>query len=134
MLQVLVDADNLTPRRLDALLAALPLDEASVVVAGSRWALGQVRWPARGRVREVVGPEEADRFLADAYRPGREPLVLASGDKGFAALVRGHAGPVLVVSDRPAKALRGAATVLDPVRDGASAVRGWCEEVLDPLG
>ena len=42
-----------------------------------------------------------------------------------------HAGPVLVISDRPASRLRAAGTVVDPVVDGLDAVRNWFDAVLD---
>lgn len=130
-MQVLVDADNLSAARLAAVLAALPR-EADVVVAGSPRALAVVRWPAAARVVEVVGWQQADVVLAAAYRRSREPLVLVSGDGDFSHLVRGHRGPVLVVSDRPAAPLRAAATVVDPVVDGVDALRAWFDAVEDP--
>lgn len=128
---MLVDADNLPVARLRLLLRALPLDEAALVVAGSPRALVAVDWPAAARVLEAEGWQRADWLLAEAYVPGAAPLVLVSGDADFAGLVRGHAGPVLVVSDRPAHALRSAAPVLDPVVDGVDALRGWFDAVID---
>lgn len=131
MIQVLVDADNLTAPRLAALVRALPGGETDVLVAGSPLALSRVRWPAHAQVVEVVGWQQADAVLARAYRPGSEPLVLASGDGDFAHLARLHAGPVLVVSDRPAGPLRDAGTVIDPIREGVEALRRWFDAVLD---
>ena len=130
-MQVLVDADNLTPARLRALLRALPLDEAELVVAGSPRALATVAWPARADVVEVEGWQRADAALARRYRRSTAPLVLASGDGDFSHLATTHAGPVLVVSDRPASRLRAAGTVVDPVIDGVDALRHWFDAVLD---
>jgi hypothetical protein len=131
VIQALVDADNLTPARLEALLRALPLDDTDLVVAGSRHALSLVRWPARARMVEVEGWQQADVALVTAYRPGDHALVIASGDGDFAHLALAHRGPVLVVSDRPASALRRAGTVVDPVTDGVDALRHWFDAVLD---
>ncbi|MBA2528583.1 MAG: hypothetical protein H0V19_01240 [Euzebyales bacterium] len=130
-IQVLVDADNIPPGRLRALLLAVPRDEARVVVAGSRRALAAVRWPPRADIHEVAGWQEADMVLARAYRPGSQPLVLASGDGDFAMLASGHQGPVLVVSDRPAVRLRRVGTVVDPVADGLDALRRWFDAVAE---
>lgn len=131
MIQVLVDADNLSAARLRALLRAVPLDESDVLVAGSPRALAAVDWPTSARVVQVEGWQRADMLLVEAYRGGTEPLVLVSGDGDFAGLVRGHAGPVLVVSDRPASGLRGVGSVIDPVIDGVEALRSWFDAVLD---
>lgn len=131
MIQVLVDADNLSVPRLRALLRVLPLDEVELVVAGSPRALAVVAWPRVARVTAVEGWQEADAVLARAYRPGPHPLVLASGDGDFAHLAVGHDGPVLVVSDRPAGRLRDAGAVVDPVTDGLNALRHWFDAVLD---
>lgn len=130
-MQALIDADNLTPARLAAVLRVLPLAETDVVVAGSPAALARVGWPTSARVLPVEGWQAADAVLARAYRAGPDPLVLASGDGDFAHLARGHAGPVLVVSGRPAGPLRDLATVLDPVTDGLDALRHWFDAVLD---
>lgn len=130
MLQVLIDADNLTSARLAALVRALPGD-ARVTVAGSPWALAQAAWPRHATVVEVEGWQRADLVLVDAYRADTDPLVLASGDGDFAHLVAGHPGPVLVVADRPAAALRRNAPVVDPVLDGMDALRDWLDAVTD---
>lgn len=131
MIQVLIDADNLSAPRLAALLGVLPLDECRVLAVGSPFALGQVRWPAAVRTVEAVGWQAADLLLAEAYEHDGEPLVLASGDGDFGAVVAGHEGPVLVVSDRPASMLRRSATVIDPIQDGLDALRQWFDAVLD---
>jgi hypothetical protein len=130
-MQVLIDADNLSAPRLAAFLRALPADEADVLVAGSPRAIGAVDWPRSARIVAVEGWQRADLVLVDAYRRGSEPLVLVSGDGDFAGLVRGHGGPVLVVSDRPASGLRGVGSVIDPVIDGLEDLRRWFDAVLD---
>lgn len=131
MIQALVDADNLTPVRLAALLRVLPLAETDLVVAGSPQALARVEWPVSARLVPMEGWQAADAVLARAYRAGPDPLVLASGDGDFAHLARGHGGPVLIVSGQPAGPLRGVGTVLDPVLDGLDALRHWFDAVLD---
>jgi CheY-like chemotaxis protein len=131
VIQVLVDADNVSAPRISALLRALPLDEVEIVVAGSPRALAAVRWPAQARTTEVEGWQQADLVLMDAYRPGSEGLVLVTGDGDFGLLATTHTGPVLVISDRPATRLRSAGTVVDPVHDGLNAVRSWFDAVTD---
>lgn len=131
MIQVLIDADNVSAPRVQALLRAVPTGEAEVVVAGSPQALNGVDWPPGARVMQVEGWQQADLVLVDAYRSGTDPLVLVSGDGDFGLLAGAHAGPVLVISDRPASRLRTAGTVIDPVLDGVDAVRHWFDAVLD---
>ena len=131
MIQVLIDADNVSAPRIAALLRALPLDEVEIVVAGSPRAMSAVRWPAQARRSEIEGWQQADLKLMDAYRPGSDGLVLVTGDGDFGMLAATHAGPVLVVSDRPASRLRSAGTVVDPVLDGVDAVRLWFDAVTD---
>lgn len=131
MIQVLIDADNVSAPRIRALLRALPLDEAEIVVAGSPRALAGAAWPGTARVVEIEGWQQADLVLVEAYRSGVDPLVLVSGDGDFGMLAGSHAGPVLVISDRPASRLRSAGTVIDPVLDGLDAVRHWFDAVLD---
>lgn len=131
MIQVLIDADNLSAPRIAAFLRAVPLDEVDIVVAGSPRALAGVGWPEAARVLEVEGWQQADLALVGAHRAGPDPLVLVTGDGDFAMLAATHPGPVLVVSDRPASRLRSAGTVVDPVVDGLDAVRHWFDAVLD---
>jgi hypothetical protein len=131
LIQVLIDADNLSAPRIRAFLSAMPSDEVEVTVAGSGRALAGVPWPARATVLEVEGWQQADLALVAAHRPGPQPLVLVSGDGDFAMLAATHPGPVLVISDRPASRLRAAGTVVDPVVDGTDAVRHWFDAVLD---
>jgi hypothetical protein len=129
VIQVLVDADNVPAARLRALLWVLPAGGIDLVVAGSPRALAAVAWPPRARLTEIEGWQQADAVLARAYRPGHEPLVLASGDGDFVHLARTHAGPVLVVSDRPAARLRDVGTLVDPVTDGLGPLRSWFDAV-----
>ena len=131
MIQVLIDADNLTAPRLRALLKAMPADECRILVVGSPFALSQVDWPRQARIVEAEGWQAADMLIAEAYQHDQEPLVLASGDGDFGAIAAGHTGPVLVVSDRPASMLRRAATVIDPIHDGLDALRDCFDAVLD---
>lgn len=131
MIQVLIDADNLSSHRIQAFLGAVPLDEVEMFVAGSRRALSAVAWPPTARVHMAEGWQQADLALVEAHRASTEPLVLVTGDRDFAMLAATHAGPVLIVSDRPASRLRAAGTVVDPVVDGLDAVRHWFDAVLD---
>ena len=131
MIQVLVDADNVSAPRIAALLRAIPLDEVDIVVAGSPRALAGVRWPPQARRTEIEGWQQADLVLMDAYRPGPSALVLVTGDGDFGMLAATHGGPVLVISDRPASRLRSSGTVIDPVHDGLDAIRHWFDAVVD---
>lgn len=131
MIQVLIDADNLSAPRIRAFLKAVPLDEVDIFVAGSPRALAGIQWPHIARVLEVEGWQQADLALVQAHRAETQPLVLVSGDGDFAMLAATHPGPVLVISDRPASRLRAAGTVVDPVVDGLDAVRHWFDAVLD---
>lgn len=70
-----------------------------------------------------MGWQQADAVLARAYRPGRDPLILASGDGDFVHLARGHPGPVLIVSNQAPVRLRECGTVVDPVTDGLGSLR-----------
>ena len=131
MIQVLIDADNLSAPRIQAFLSAVPLDEVEIFVAGSPRALAGVAWPPVARLHQVEGWQQADLALVDAHRTRTDPLVLVSGDGDFAMLAAKHPGPVLIISDRPASRLRAAGTVVDPVVDGLDAVRHWFDAVLD---
>lgn len=96
-----------------------------VLVDGPR-ALAAVSWPARATVTAVEGWQQADLVPARAYRPGSDPLILACGDGDLVHLARGHAGPVLVIADRPAGRLRDAG----PVTDGLDELRRWLGAVV----
>jgi hypothetical protein len=124
VIQVLVDADNVDPARTRALLDALAGTAADVLVAGHPRALARTRWPDGATVVEAAGWQRADLVLAEAYRPGPDPLVLVSGDGDFGLLVSRHDGPVLVVSEAASYRLSGA-TVVDPAVDGVEPLRQW---------
>lgn len=131
MIQVLIDADNISAPRLRAFLRAVPMAEVELTVAGGPRALSAVDWPRGARVQEAEGWQQADLFLVAAYRPGDAPLVLVTGDGDFSLVASTHAGPVLIISDRPASRLRASGTVVDPVVDGIDAVRHWFDAVVD---
>ena len=126
--QVLIDADNVPPARIRAVLSELPAD-ADIVVVGSAHALARVEWPPHARVEEASGWQRADLALAQIYVGGDEPLVLISGDGDFAFLAQQHRGPVLVVSEAASEHLRRVATVIDPVHDGTERLRSWIAAV-----
>lgn len=123
-LQVLIDADNVPPARVRAVLAELPA-YADIIVVGSARALARVSWPVNARVGEATGWQRADIALAQIYEGDDDPLVLVSGDGDFALLAQQHRGPVLVVSEAASERLRRVATVIDPVHDGSHRRRAW---------
>lgn len=135
-LEVLVDADNVTARRvqpvLDVLAALAGPGGVSlrILASGRPAALQRLRWPEGTTVVPGVGWQRADVVLAEGYRPRAIPLVLISGDGDFAHLARRHPGPVLVISSAAAGGLRDGAVVVDPARDGIQAVRRWLSGVL----
>jgi len=133
VLQVLVDADNVAPGRLLPLLGLLPGDgrDVRLVVSGRPTALARIRWPAYAEVVPAAGWQRADVVLAAAYRPGRGPLVVVSGDGDFGLLAARHDGPVLVVSEAASARLRDSATVVDPVQDGVRPLREWLAAVRE---
>ncbi len=139
VVQVLVDADNLTSARLRLLVDALgALDDVAdtdvrMVVAGAQAAVDDVAWPSYAEILHATGWQRADVVLVEAYEAhdDREaPLVLASGDGDFALLASRHAGPVLVVSGSPSSRLRDNATVVDPAMVGVDPLRRWLRAVL----
>ncbi|MCA1824132.1 MAG: hypothetical protein ABR520_00745 [Mycobacteriales bacterium] len=69
-------------------------------------------------------------LLAAAYVPGRQPLLLVSGDADFGQLAANHDGPVLVVSEAASYRLRDAVRVIDPVVDGVEPLRQWVAAVV----
>jgi hypothetical protein len=126
VLQVLVDADNVPPPRLQPLLDLLEtVTDRRVVASGRRQALDAVTWPHDTTLLEHEGWQRADVALANAYRPDREPLVLVTGDGDFGLLAARHAGPVLVVSGAASGRLRDSATVVDPAMEGIEPIRQW---------
>ena len=137
VVQVLVDADNLTSARLRLLVEALDaLDAADVrmVVAGAESAGEDVAWPSYAEVLHATGWQRADVVLVEAYEAAGDretPLVLASGDGDFALLASRHGGPVLVVSGSPSSRLRDNATVVDPAMTGVDPLLRWLRAVVD---
>ncbi len=130
MLQVLVDADNVVPARVQPVVDLLGrVPGVRTVVTGRSSALAQVGWPADAVVEPCSGWQRADLALARAYRPDRFPLVLITGDGDFGLLAARHPGPVLVISGAASTALRDAATVVDPAVVGVEPVRAWLAAV-----
>jgi hypothetical protein len=131
-LQVLVDADNVVPRRLQPVLDLLGgLDVPQRIVASGRdTALRQLTWPPDTQLRRESGWQRADLALAAAYVPNDDPLLLVSGDGDFGLLAARHPGPVLVVSGAASTRLRDGTTVLDPATDGVAAIERWLTEHL----
>jgi hypothetical protein len=132
-LQVLVDADNVAPPRLqpvlDLLSALLDADgdrpPVRVTASGSRAALGRVRWPAGAELLQHAGWQRADLALAEAYRPADEPLLLVTGDGDFGLLAARHPGDVLVVSGAASGRLREHSIVVDPATEGVTPIATW---------
>jgi hypothetical protein len=126
VLRVLVDADNVVPRRVEPVLALLTdLPDVRITASGRRQALARVSWPAGTELLEHAGWQRADLALADAYSPAAEPLVLITGDGDFGLLASRHPGPVLVISGAPSGRLRDRTTVVDPALEGLAPVRTW---------
>lgn len=132
-LQVLVDADNVAPPRLqpvlDLLSALLDADpgqsDTGITASGRRAALDRLSWPAGTSVLEHEGWQRADLALAEAYSPGEHPLILVTGDGDFALLAARHPGDVLVVSGAASSRLRDHALVVDPATEGTAGIQAW---------
>lgn len=127
MLRVLVDADNVAPRRLQPVLTLLGgvTDGMRLTASGTQRALDALQWPRESVLLPHAGWQRADVALAEAYRPDDDALILASGDGDFALLAARHPGAVLVVSGAPSGRLRDHATIVDPVTDGVGPIRRW---------
>jgi hypothetical protein len=126
VLRVLVDADNVVPRRVEPVLALLTgLPGVRITASGRAEALDRMTWPAGTELLAHAGWQRADLALADAYSPAAEPLVLITGDGDFALLASRHPGPVLVISGAASARLRDGTTVVDPALDGLAAVESW---------
>ncbi|WP_375474980.1 hypothetical protein [uncultured Jatrophihabitans sp.] len=131
MLRVLVDADNVQPRRVQPVLdllveAGAP---AQITASGRRSALDRLSWPAGAQLLAHAGWQQADLALAAAYSPGDQPLLLITGDGDFGLLAARHPGPVLIVSGAPSGRLRDGNTVVDPAADGLAPIRNWLAHV-----
>ena len=129
MLRVLVDADNVVPRRVEPVLALLTDVPVRITASGRGEALARVSWPAGTELLEHAGWQRADLALADAYSPAAEPLVLITGDGDFGLLASRHPGPVLVISGAASARLRDGTTVVDPALDGLAPVEAWLAQV-----
>jgi hypothetical protein len=132
-LQVLVDADNVAPPRLqpvlDLLSALVDADPGRsgtrITASGRRAALDRLSWPAGASLLEHEGWQRADLALAEAYSPAATPLILVTGDGDFALLAARHPGDVLVVSGAASGRLREHAVVVDPATEGTAPIRSW---------
>jgi hypothetical protein len=126
VLQVLIDADNVAPSRLQPVLDLLAgVAYAELTASGRRQALDAIDWPDGTELLPSEGWQRADVALAEAYRPNSNPLLLVTGDGDFGLLAARHAGPVLVVSGAASGRLRDSATVIDPALDGVDPIRQW---------
>jgi hypothetical protein len=127
--QVLVDADNVVPRRLQPVLDLLVerVVPARIVASGRAAVLRRLRWRAGTDLRSAAGWQRADLALADAYVPNADPLLLVSGDGDFGLLATRHPGPVLVVSGAASGRLREGTTVVDPAADGLATIEHWLD-------
>jgi hypothetical protein len=130
VIHVLVDADNVAPRRVQPVLDLLDRVDGGVALtaSGRTAALDRLRWPAGAHLLSHSGWQRADVALAEAYSPDADPLVLISGDGDFGLLAARHAGPVLVLSGAPSGRLRAVATVVDPAVDGLEPIIAWLRE------
>jgi hypothetical protein len=133
VLRVLVDADNVVPRRVEPVLALLAElgTTVRITVSGRREALDQVDWPAGAELLAHSGWQQADLALADAYSPSSDPLLLVTGDGDFGLLASRHPGPVLVVSGAPSGRLRDRTSVVDPATEGVAPIRAWLMAYAD---
>jgi hypothetical protein len=127
VLKVLVDADNVTARRLQPVLVLLGAltDDVQLTASGRPQGLAGAAWPAGSVLLPHAGWQRADAALAKAYRPDDDPLILISGDSDFALLVDRHPGPVLVISGAPSGRLRDSSTIVDPATEGVEPIRQW---------
>ncbi len=127
VLQVLIDADNVLPRRIRPVLDLLAElgTRIRLTVSGRQHALDQLAWPDGAELLAHAGWQQADLALAGAYSPSDDPLILISGDGDFGLLATRHPGPVLVVSGAASNRLRPRALVVDPAAEGVDAIRAW---------
>lgn len=128
MLRVLIDADNVAPRRVQPVLELLAGEpHVRITASGRASALHGLDLPADAEILVHAGWQRADLALADAYEPSTDPLVLITGDGDFGLLSSRHPGPVLVVSGAASSRLRDGTTVVDPATEGTAAIVSWLE-------
>jgi hypothetical protein len=127
VLRVLIDADNVIPRRIRPVLDLLTELQipAHVTVSGSGPALERTDWPAGSELLAHTGWQQADLALAGAYSPSTDSLLLITGDGDFGLLASRHPGPVLVISGAPSSRLRDGTLVVDPLTEGMDGIRAW---------
>jgi hypothetical protein len=126
VLRVLVDADNVAPRRVQPVLELLAAEpEVQITASGRSSALDRLTLPDGSEALVHAGWQRADVALAEAYAPTTDPLVLITGDGDFGLLASRHPGPVLVISGAASMRLRDGTTVVDPAIEGLDPVRGW---------
>jgi hypothetical protein len=85
VLQVLVDADNVAPSRLQPVLDLLGTITSSIQItaSGRQGALDRLRWPDVAELIASAGWQRADASLAGSYVPSPDPLLLITGDGDF---------------------------------------------------
>jgi hypothetical protein len=129
VLRVLIDADNVAPRRVQPVLDLL-VDEPDVRItaSGRSAALDRLALPDGAEALVHAGWQRADVALAAAYEPTSDPLVLVTGDGDFGLLAGRHPGPVLVISGAPSGRLRDGTTVVDPAAEGTAPILAWLRE------
>ncbi|MDP9116447.1 MAG: hypothetical protein M3O28_04135 [Actinomycetota bacterium] len=127
MLRVLVDADNVSPIRLQPVLDVLVAARVPIqlTASGRQGALDDLHWPTGAQLLAHTGWQRADVALARQYRPTSDPLLLVSGDGDFALLAARHPAPVLVISGAASQRLREVAMTVDPAVEGLQPVRDW---------
>jgi hypothetical protein len=130
VLRVLIDADNVLPRRVEPVLAVVRelTGPVRITVSGRQQALDRVVWPDGSELLAHAGWQQADLALAAAYSPTADPLLLVTGDGDFGLLASRHPAPVLVVSGAASGRLRHGTTVVDPATEGVAPIRAWLRE------
>jgi hypothetical protein len=129
VVRVLIDADNVAPRRVQPVLDLLSeRPDVRITASGRAGALRRLALPDTAEILVHAGWQSADLALAEAYEPSADPLILVTGDGDFGLLATRHPGPVLVVSGAASERLRGGTTVVDPATEGTTPIRSWLAE------
>ena len=133
-LQVLVDADNVVPRRVATgarSAGASSRRRLRIVASGRDTRAAPARLARRtpSCAAQPAGSAPTSRWPT-AYVPSADPLLLVSGDGDFGLLATRHPGPVLVVSGAASTRLRDGTTVVDPATDGVGAIEQWLATYL----